>query len=529
MPTYPVAMGIDALILLGCWATLALQVAWALRAAGSWGPERRRVAQIALGMTAAAIALRWGLAPATPEMRWRMGFSYDDLAVWEIPWATRPPQGTEDAQKYGLGWPMIVRVAVGLLGRDAAVPFWINPVIGGLCVVPMMGLVRAVGGSVASAAWAGFALAVTPLLVWFGHTDGPFPSDALFSLLTLWATARYATSHDPRWLVTATCAVVSAAQMRIESATTGVAAVLLAVALYDRFPWRRPAPYVAAVAATALLVPHAFPVHDQLLLELRERYGAEQGEALGLSVYSFLFTNPTMQSLALIVATPLGLAFGPVSWRVRAWAALVMVAAAQTVPGVVPLETAFSVARYQLRALPYAALLAGLGASWLSAAPRRRWGAALFAVAAVAELPRASTVSVMKTEYDFFVAHLDEIPEPCTILTWRSQGDTTLFVPLHLSRLEGRAHTWLDIARDPVPPTGCVLYYRSSGCAQHYREGAAGDVHPACAAFESAWALRPIAEAALPADPYGPMGFANQRPGRSIPVGFFEVVGPAAP
>jgi hypothetical protein len=317
--------------------------------------------------------------------------------------------------------------------------------------------------------------------------------------------------------------------MRIESATTGLAAVLLAVALYDRFPWRRRAPYVAAAVATGLLVPHAYLVHDQLLLELWERFREEDADALGLSLYSFLFTNPTMQSAALIVATPLGLALGPVSWRVRAWAAVVMVAAAQTVPGVVPLETSFSVARYQLRALPYAALLAGLGASWLGATPRRRWGAALFALAALAELPRASTVSVMKTEYDFFVAHLDEIPEPCAILTWRSQGDTALFVPLHLSQLGGRAHTWLDIARDPVPSAGCVRYYRSSGCAQHYRKGAAGDVHPACAAFEAAWALRPIAEADLAADPYGPMGFANQRPGLPIPVGFFEVVGPAAP
>jgi hypothetical protein len=242
-----------------------------------------------------------------------------------------------------------------------------------------------------------------------------------------------------------------------------------------------------------------------------------------------------MQSWALIVAAPIGLLFGPVSWRVRLWAAVMLWSAAATIPDVAPTETAFSVARYQLRSLPYAALLAGLGAdalwsvrpAWEAGARAGRILAAGFAVAALFGLRLGATESVLKTEYDFFRAHLDTIPSECAVMTWRSQGDTTLFVPLHLSRLRGLEHRWLDIARDEVPATGCVWYYKSGGCAENYRRTkGGGPQHPVCATFEAAHTLRPVAEVALAADPVGPMGRRDQLDGLPIPVGFFEVVRP---
>jgi len=427
-------------------------------------------------------------------------------------------------QKYGLGWPLLARVAVTLFGQDYAVPFAINPVLGGLCVVPMVALVRAVGGSATTALWAGFCLAVTPMLVWFSHTDGPFPADAFFTLLTLWATARYATSHELRYLVAAVVAVVTTAQMRIESAGTGLAAVLLALALWDRFPWRRPAPYIAAIVASVLLVPHVYLVGAAFLVEMGDRFGEANGGG-PITPLNFLVFNPTMQSWALIIAAPLGAFLGPVNWRIRLWAVVVMMGIATTLPDVVPTETAFSVARYQLRALPFAAMLAGFGVSCL--ASRWRVAGALVACSALYGAHKGMTVSILKTEHDFFLDHIDEVPSPCTIMTWRSQGDTTLFVPLHVSRLHRENHTWRDIVRDPVPSEGCVWYYMSGGCTQHYRTRVDDERHPACVAFESAWALRPVATADLDADPVGPMGIENRLPGVPIPVGFYEVVGPA--
>ncbi|HMV70476.1 MAG TPA: glycosyltransferase family 39 protein, partial [Myxococcota bacterium] len=474
-------------------------------------------------LTLGGIALRYLAAPATPEMRWRLGFAYDPRWSWELWWNGWPAMGVEDIQKYGLGWPMLARVAVLLLGRSEAIPFLINPVIGGLCVALMVGLVRAVGGSPTAALWAGFSVAVTPLMVWYAHTDGPFAADALFTLLSLWATARYLGTWDRRYLVIGVCAVVSAAQMRVESASTGVAAALLGVAMWERLPWRRPEAYAAVAAATLLLAPHAILISDQLQRELQARYAEGNTHDEPLTIYSFLFTNPTMQSSALILALPLGALLGPLSWRLRAWALALMMASALTIPDVVPTETAFSVARYQMRAMPFAALLAGLGAAWLHALPPRRLLGGAFAVAALVGLRLAGTVSVMKSEYDFFAAHLGDVPQPCVIMTWRSQGDTALYVPLHLSRLRGLDHRWLDVVRDEVPAQGCVWYYRSSGCAQHYRASGEGERHAACADFEARWAPRPVAELAMSPDPVGPMGLANRLPGVPIPVGFFEV------
>lgn len=486
-------------------------------------PGGDRTAALPWGLGVVGWSLSAFLAPATPEMRWRLGFSYDPASLTALLGGDRPPMGSEDVQKYGLGWPLLMRMAVSVFGPDPDLPLALNPVLHGLAVVAAAQLARALGASPAATAWVAFAYATSPLLVWFGHTDGPFPADALFGLLTLGAAARYARGHRRRDLVMAVAAMVVTAQFRVESVTTGAFALLLVLAFAGRFPWRSPAPYLAALAMSALLLPHAVSVHAQVVQEWTGRLSTDEPTRQLGNASRWLFTNGTMQAWIWIAAWPLGVACGGIGWRLRLWALVSMLVAASTVPDVLPLETAFSVARYQLRALPFAALLGGLGAAWASTGRGGRLGAAVVVAGAALGLQHARTISVLKTEYDVFDAHLAEVPRGCTVMTWRSQPDTTLFVPLHLSRLRGLGHTWRDLVRDEVPATGCVWYYRSGGFSQHDRAGDAGDQHPVCAAFEGAWPMRPVVQVELEADPFGPMGIENQRPGTPIPVGFFEI------
>ncbi|MFM2161911.1 MAG: hypothetical protein RLZZ383_1423 [Pseudomonadota bacterium] len=523
LPTPTLALALGTAVLAVCGGTLAvlgLHAVWTdlRRPAAERLEVARRWALGGLGVLLAST-----LAPATPEMRWRLGFAYDPAPLVTLLTGDRPPMGIEDVQKYGLAWPLAVRAAVTVWGPDPDVPFLLTPWIHGLGVLAAAQLARALGATAVGSAWVAFAFATSPLLVWFGHTDGPFPADALFGLLTLGATARYANTHRMRDLVVASCAMVVAAQCRVESVTTGVFAVLLAVAMADRFPWRSPLPYVAAALTTSLLVPHAMLVHDQVWREASGRYATDEPTRQVWTANRWLFTNATMQAWVWIALWPVGAVLGGLAARRRLWAFGVMVAAASTVSDILPLQTSFSVARYQLRSLPFAALLGGLGAAWVASGRRALWGGLAVVLAAVAGLRGARTASVLRTEYAFFEDHLGEVPRGCTVMTWRSQPDTTLFVPLHLSRLLGLGHRWLDIAHDAVPATGCVWYYRSGGCSQHYRAGEAGERHPVCTSFEAAWTGRAVAEQALTSDPYGPMGIENQRPGTPIPVGFYEL------
>jgi hypothetical protein len=509
-------------VLLACWAWLAWQGARALPAVARWEGERARLRDAALALAALGVALRLGLAPLTPEMRWRLFWSF----------AAEDSQGVEELQKYGLAWPQLVRLAVDVVGKRYEVPFVLNGLLGGAAVLPMVGLVRAVGGSASAALWSGACLAVTPLLVWFGHTDAPFPLDALSTLLTLWATARYARASDApdaRWLGVAVCAFVTSAQCRIESASTGALALGLAVALGDRALWRRREPWLAAAAAVALLVPHALLVAPKVAHEVQQRAAEAPEQYLWRGLPAWLVLNRTMQAEALIALLPFGLLLGPVRPSVRVWAFAAMIVTSTTVSDVAPTHTAFSVARYQLRALPFAALLAGLGASALTAGRARGPVGALLALGLAAGLDKATTVSVMKRENDFFRAHIGDVDTPCTLVSWLMQDDAGLFVPMQLSELAGRDHTWMDLGRPDLPTSGCLVYYRSSGCTNHYRfdERVQGVQNLACAAFEARWRLEPIAVADLEADPVGPMGVPNYFPDAPIPVGFFRVLGPA--
>lgn len=503
------------LVLLACWGLLAWLGARALpELRRSWTGEVAVDRAWALGLTAFALVLRLWWAPIGPEFGWLLRYGFTDGF-----------SGTADVLKYGLGHRLLVRLCMPLLGGSFDALFPLHALFGALAVLPMIGLARAVGASAETSRWCGFALAVMPLLVRFGRTDSPFPVDALFALLSLWAVARYAREHDARWLWIAVPGLVTTAQMRLESVTVGGVALLLALALTPGFPWRRRETWIGAAAAIVLLLPHAWLMSGQLLFELSYRYDAFLDDRRPLTPAHYLVFNPTLQARMLILALPFGLLNREVSWKVRLWSLVVMVALGSILLTSHPGSTSYAVARYQLRSLPHAAFLGGLGMGWLASTfPSHAVRLALVA-GCLASLPMAATPGIVTREHEFFRAHLAEVGSPCTLVTWVTDNDTTLRPPAHLSELYGHAHTWVDVTTFEERPEGCVVYWKSGTCTMHYLTPAVqrGDRAPECAQFEERWELEPIAEVELEPDPYGPMGLPNQRPGEPMPVGFYRV------
>ncbi len=518
---HPASMGLEAHAALGP-AVAVLWAAWALLlgtgATGLWrmgqrGALRQPQVLAVLGLVGFAVVLRFGLPDPTPEMRWRLVFAY------------RPGlYGLTDIEKYGLGFPLLVRTVVAFVGADLRVPYVLNALLGGFAVVPMVGLVRALGASRSAALWSGFVLAVTPMLVWYAHTDGPFAADAVFTLTALWGVAAYARTGRALWLAVAAAAFVSTAQMRVESVLTGAAAVALALVL-PAFSWRRPAPWVAAGAALLALLPHLGLVLPGALGTVDMRAGSTSDATWQDLVASWIAFEPTVQSIVLIVLAPLGLLAPGLSRPVKLWSVVVFLVFASLSPDIEPTQTAFSVIRYQIRSLLPWAWMAGLGLDLV--VQRMGRGAGALAVAGcLLGLSLATTSSMLGREHEVFRSGFGLVPSPCTMVSYLSQGDVALSPPTHLSVLTGADHRWRDLD-DKLPATGCVVYWRSSGCTGHYQDGVEDPhgLHPACAEFEATWRLEPLYAAQVEPDPVGPMGIPNRFPGVPIPVGFYRVVG----
>jgi hypothetical protein len=194
----------------------------------------------------------------------------------------------------------------------------------------------------------------------------------------------------------------------------------------------------------------------------------------------------------------------------------------------------FGLSRHQVRALPALAGLVALGVHALATLPRGRIAAAVGCVAVLGglgtRLPLAWAPRTLHAEYAFLRAHLADVPDGCVIVTYRYPGDAGLAPQPQLSAMLGRSHRWQFLG-DPLPSSGCVVWYRPANCVTWTHAEAAraarGEAVPddACAAFEASHVLTPLATAHLPA---GRWVFENPRV-VPVPVGLYRVSVPPLP
>lgn len=512
-----------------------LTVAWLLIAAlglwwWSWELRQRRADLMAL--TALALAVRFW-APAVPhDINPRL------LDLW---------YGQADAAaSYGVGMSAYARVLFLVLPRTEASVLTMGAVLGALTVPLVVRLADALGLSRSGAGVAGLFVAASPMMVRLSHTDAQQVPEVLLLVAGLWALARWRRFGDARGPWVAALAFGVGVHLRSES----VVVPLVALGLWG-LPTagggaRRALPTAGSWGPWALFGALAALQVGALLASLGLGAGTHprlpplwvQGQlAHPLWVHGprhLHFVDPAYTAPPLVLLMVLGWARGPLPWLVRCWLAVGAVLLGALVWGPIwtPVDqVSLALARHQLRAVPFAAVLLGAGVEAVRAWGVGWWRGVVVLVAGCLawRLPVAWVETTHSAEYSFVRASLPSLPSDCTIISYRYPRDGGLQPPAHLSANLGLAHRWQWVP--PVvggweqPP--CVIWYRPANCHvatlgdPDPASRATGRVEEACAAFEARYVLEPVVTADLPARTYV-FDLYTVDP---VPVGFFRVVG----
>ena len=210
-------------------------------------------------------------------------------------------------------------------------------------------------------------------------------------------------------------------------------------------------------------------------------------------------------------------------------------------PGIV--YPRMSAVRTQLLALPFYAILAGLGAArllaWVPARPPwprvAAWGAAGLLAASFVVWPGVhGAVFSPQDEHRVVAQVVPRIPAGCVVL-YPSPWPTfkRIEAPTHLTAGDGGPIVWVGV--DPaVPPMvgdgSCQYYYRPFACWDVGGEPGSGlaaitGMRDVCTEVEGALRLEPFAAETLPCQPDD-----SQETVRDvIEIGFFRVLPPAGP
>lgn len=381
----------------------------------------------------------------------------------------------------------------------------VDRVFGALGVPLLYAVVRARFADRLIALGAAAALAMTPLLVRFAATDTPYIPLAAAFLGALVAYDRWTQRPALATLALAFGLLTAAVQLRPDGVWLVVPAALLVLAR-PLPPWRvllRPATLLCALAFVAL---NAVPVMTSV-----------SGHAGGGYTASFVLVGSLFGSPWLVPAmTPgwlaalLGLGVLAALGRGRAgvlWVLATLVADPIDFPADAPLGH-YANARYHIPAMYLACALIGLGSAALVRRGERWSGRTLraapplaVALIALAAAPRLDLLWHLWTpqrEFAFFRAGLAQVDPQCKIVTLVATPDAG-FVPfdyLAPDRL-------LDITEFLAAGSdGCAVYYRCANCFSAALDLVDQSIHPACRDIEQRFALEPIVEAKVPAEPY---------------------------
>jgi hypothetical protein len=266
-----------------------------------------------------------------------------------------------------------------LLGEHEWIGRLISLAFGLVAVGAFWGLARRLL-SPAAARWAVIAFALSPLFMRYAGAFMPDVTALAFFLLALLAFRRWLDEDRTAWLAAVAAAVSLAALVKPTSLVVGPILVAWLQAA-DRTRLRRPALYVAGAAA--LVAPALWLLHaNSLYRTYGNTFGVLSGgddKFGGVGQWlrpSFYIGNAYLEAVWVlgVVGVPLAVLGAAAVWRERRRYAVV-------VAGIlVVIAYFFAVARYSqnspqyhIYALPFAALLVGLGAAAAGEWIRPRW------------------------------------------------------------------------------------------------------------------------------------------------------------
>jgi hypothetical protein len=241
-----------------------------------------------------------------------------------------------------------------------------------------------------AARWALIAFVLSPLSMRYGSAFMPDATALAFFLLALLAFRRWLDEDRLRWLVAAAAATSAAALVKPTSLIV-LPILLVWVSVADRDRLRRTSVYVAAVAALA--APALWLLHAHgLYVDYGNTFGVLSGgdDKFGGARQwlrpSFWIGNAYLEAVWVlgVVGVPFAVLGAVQVWRRRREFAVIVAAAGTLVVYV------FAVARYSqnapqyhIYALPFAALLVGLGVGAMARWCRPRWPQSVRRVASV--------------------------------------------------------------------------------------------------------------------------------------------------
>lgn len=479
----------------------------------SWAREERKAALSVASLMLAGVVIRFAAPASQMDIHYRMS----------------PAEGHVDLAQspYGLAFTSVVRSIWWITGPADASVHAFNLVVGTLSIGLVYALCRALHTHVYAAVAAAALLAFNPTHVLFSHTD---IQTILEVALTLWGIVALISATGPQHRLIAGLALGLAAVLRPEAIVVPLIAAS-AWALSQRKPGR----WDGLLVVGLLLLLPSLGAWAGLALSGDSKTSAfvfNRFARHGLS--HFLFMLPAWTHWLTPVGLVLALFAAP-SRKTVVWAALCALALSVLVPGFSVADLAHAGARHQIRAVPFAAIWAGIGLGWfvewlehrVSSAPAAACGLGVLATLPV--IPYGIAPTSLSEEYGFVRDHIRQVPRTCQIVGYYglAEKDKGLKPPMQLSRQAGLEHQWVDLGFDDLP-AGCRVYYRGNHCfsaaprqplALRQPDGRLLVGDP-CRQFEAMYELTPIATEEIVGRGHG----TDYYPDDSVmEIGFFEI------
>lgn len=479
------------------------------RSAIAWARSDRPTATEVAAVMLLGLLLRLWLPAGPMDIHYRLGAASQDPVLAQ--------------SLYGLAFPSVVRLMWAVTGPSDAAVFGLNTVLGTLQIGAVYALSRRLLDD-RTAAWiAAAAIAVSPALAHFSRTD---IQTTLEVLLMLWGLEALFRPPSVRSALIAGLALGLASVLRPEAIAVVVVAATGSWAVGRRpFPSDRWMALGAVVALPTVLATLGLAGTGVQMHAFEGTHAFDQG------LLHPLFLNPEWTPIWVTAGLFLLPFARHPSREIRLWIAGSLVLLTWLVWGFSPEHMYLAGIRHQLRAIPFAALGAGIGlSSALQLARARGPGSWVSAVAVGAALTVPAWVAVSQPptahlEYRFVRDHLTEVPHGCWIVAhFNPQGsDAGLVPPWRLSEQLGLDHRWVDADRTPLPREGCAFYYRGSNC---WASRAGEDVplkarlRDRCRVTEGRLEIEPVVEVSVPGRTIGTDFYA---PEGELQLGFYRV------